>query len=476
MMRKQTLAPAAVLAAIVLIVGVWFLIASREIRVWVYTDYAFRQNHQNWPGLIEARFQEVNRIYQRNGTGVRWKVVDSSQVDPTSNLPGIDSRRANMALHLDRPTDVFVILSGVQQGNRTGSVSPFTRVAVVVDYPTKSESLNARLMAHELAHLFGAPYDPAWFETLMGEKPGSDKFSAPTIAIIRRMRNYPFDLGIDALSDRSWEKRALAAASQDGTPMAHANAAAHAHIVLGTALANERKMEPALEHFRAAVNADPQSKVMRLNLAEAYARDGQFEKALAEAREAVRLAPDDALAHRALGAALGRVHQPEAALQELQTAIRLDPNNAQSDVLLGFEYASMFGHIDDAVAALQAATRVDPNLPIARTGLEKAENLRERLEAALATERARVHDHPNDPDAHYRLGKLEARAGDLKNAIRDMQKAAELRPDNAATHTELAEFYLVSGDTDTAWAEIRKVRALGTEPPASLIARLPPQK
>jgi len=94
----------------------------------------------------------------------------------------------------------------------------------------------------------------------------------------------------------------------------------------------------------------------------------------------------------------------------------------------------------------------------------------------IERERVVVHDHPDDPDAHYRLGKAEARAGDLKGAIHDFQKAAELRPDNAATHTELAELYLVQGDTDTAWAEIRKARALGSEPPQSLIARLPAQK
>ena len=464
------------LASVALIVGAWFLIASRAIKVWVYTDFAFRRNHPDWPGLIESRFREVNRIYQRNGTGIRWKVVDSSQVDPTRNVPDIDGRRATMALHLDRPTDVFVILTGVQQGERTGSVSPFTRVAIVVDYANRSESLNARSLAHELANLFGAPRDPAWFQTLMDDKPGTDRFSAPTLAIIRRMRGYPFARGIDAIADGSWEKRALAAASEDGSPMARANALGHAHTVLGTALIGERKMGPALAHFRAAAAADPRNKGTHLNLAAAYARDGQYDKALVEAREGVRLAPDDPLAHRALGAILGRAHQPEAAVEELRTAIRLQPDNAQNQVLLGFEYASMFGHLDDAVTALEQAARADPDSHLARTGLEKAEALKQQLESALDAERAAVQDHPDDPDAHYRLAKLEARAGDIDHAILDMQKAAELRPDSAATHTELAEFYLVRGDTDTAWAEIGKVRALGTEPPASLLARLPAQK
>jgi Flp pilus assembly protein TadD len=215
---------------------------------------------------------------------------------------------------------------------------------------------------------------------------------------------------------------------------------------------------------------------MRLNLAEAYTRNAQYDLALAQAREAVRLAPNDALAHRALGALLGRNHQPEASLQELQTAIRLEPNNPQNQVLLGFEYAGMFGHLDDAVAALQEAARVDPTSSVAQKGLQKAQLLKQRVEDEIVRQRRLVQANPNDPDAHYRLAKAEARAGDLKGAIRDFQKAAELRPDNASPHTELAELYMIQGDTDTAWAEIRKVRALGAEPPQSLIARLPPQK
>ena len=466
---------AAVLASIALMVGIRFYFSSRVITVWVYTDFTFRDKHPEWPGVVQSRFEEVNRIYQGNGTGVRWKVLDSSQIDPTRNIPGLDTRRVNMALHFDRPCDVFVLLTDVREGDRTGSVHPFTRVAVIVDYPDKAESLNARLMARELAHLFGVPYDPAWFSILMSEKPQSSQFSPRSIAVIKRMRNYPFALGIDALSQSSWEKRALEAVSQDDIA-AHANPMGHAHTVLGTTLIEERKNDAALVHFRAAVAADPHNKTMRLNLAEAYTRNGQFDLALVQAQEAVRLAPNDGLTHRALGALLGRNHQPEAALQELQTAIRLEPNNVQNQVLLGFEYAGMFGHLDDAVAALQEAARVDPTSHVAQTGLLKAQFLKERVESEIVRQRRLIQANPNDPDAHYRLAKVEARAGDLKGAIRDFQKAAELRPDNGSPHTELAELYLVQGDTDTAWAEIRKARALGTEPPQSLIARLPPQK
>ena len=473
--KKPTLIAIGVLAAAGIAVGGWFVLASREIKVWVYTDYAFRYNHQNWSGLVESRFQEVNRIFQSNGTKVRWKVVDSSQIDPTSNVPNIDGRRANMALHFDRQTDIFVILTGVRQGDRTGSVDPFTRVAVVVDFPDKSEPMNSRLLAHELTHLFGAPHDVAEVTAVMADKPEAAKFSDRTAAVIRSMRGYPFELGIDGLAEGTWEKKAFTALSQDDKA-AKSNAVAHAHTVLGTTLLNERRMVPALAHFRAAVEADPNSELMRLDLAEAYTRDSQYDKALTEAREAVRLAPQDPLAHRAVGALLGRNGQPEAALQELRAAVQMEPANPQNQVLLGYEYAVMFGHLDDAVSALEEAARVDPNSEMAKKGLEKAQLLKVRVGQAIERGREVVKQHPDDADAHFRLGKAEARAGELKDAIRDFQKAAELRPDNASTHTELAELFLVQGDTATAWDEVRKARALGSEPSPSLLARLPAQK
>lgn len=309
----------------------------------------------------------------------------------------------------------------------------------------------------------------------MSEKPESTRFSERTVAIIRKMRNYPFHLGIDGLSNPSWEKRALEAVEQDDIAT-HSNALAHAHTTLGISLIDERRNAPAIAHFRAAIKADPNDKSLRLNLAEALTRDGQYDAALAESREAVRLDPNDALSHRALGALLGRSHQPEASLQELQTAIRLQPDNPQNKVLLGLEYAGMFGHMDDAVATLQQAALADPNSSTARTSLEKAEALKARVETVLERERIIVHDHPDDPNARTRLAAAEARSGNLKDAIRDYQKVVELLPDSASPHLQMAEVYLAEGDSDTAWEEVRKARALGADPSPSLMARLPAQK
>jgi len=125
---------------------------------------------------------------------------------------------------------------------------------------------------------------------------------------------------------------------------------------------------------------------------------------------------------------------------------------------------------------MQEAVQLNPEAPLAREGLQKVQLLKQRVGDTLVAERTRLQHDPNNPDAHYRLAKAEERIGDLPGAIRDFQKVAQLRPDSGVAHLDLAELYLVTGDPAAAWDEIRKARALGSEAPPALIARLPAQK
>jgi Flp pilus assembly protein TadD len=308
----------------------------------------------------------------------------------------------------------------------------------------------------------------------MADKPETGKFPPQTADLIHRMRNYPFIAGIDGLSQGSWDKKALAALVKDDTGPP-AKSLAHAHTVLGMALLSERKVEAGVAHFRQAVEADPKDVTLRLGLAEAYVRNAQDDLALREVREVVRMAPDSPLAHRALGAVLGRNHQPEEALKELRIAARMEPRNAEIQVLMGVQLSTMFGHLDDAIATLEEALSINPQAPMARESLAQVQAIKKRVEDELAAARGRVQQNSSDPDAYFRLAAVEARAGDITAAIRDYRKSAELGPDSGTPHAKLAELDYLTGDFAAAWAEVQKARALGTEPPPTLMAKLPPQ-
>ena len=464
---------AAGLAFVLAIVGAWYFLQSTEITVWLYTDYAFRFNHQDWPTLVQRRFREANQIYQRSGANVRWKLVNSDRIDPVGNVRGIDNRRANLMLHFKEEATVAVVLTGVQEGERTGSTTPFTRASFVIDYPEESEAFNAKILATQLSLLFGAPRAAAELKTIKSQN--SNKLTPDSAAIVNAMCGYPFQGGIDGLLQSSWRDKAVAAiAAHDLAP--NTNPVAHAHTIVGTTLLNERKFEPALPHFELAAKLDPNNKTSHLNLAEAYTRNAQDEKAVPEVREVVRLAPDEPFAHRAMGAILGRTGRYEEAIKEIEIAIRMDPKDNASRVLLAMQLGKIPGRLDDAVSILQKAIEVDPGDVTAQEALKQAQQLKTAMADRIATLREVLKRDPNNPDVHYDLGKAEARLGDLNGAIRDLQKSATLRVNNGPAHLQLAELYIAKGEPEQAWGEVRKARAQGEDVPLSLIARLPPEK
>src|ERR1035438_9491263 len=98
------LAAAAVVAAAGYALMLW---QPRVIRVRVYSDYAFRLQHSNWPDLVESRFRGAAQIFQQSGTGVKWKVIGSNDTDPSSDVATLDGRRTVLPELGDSKADVL---------------------------------------------------------------------------------------------------------------------------------------------------------------------------------------------------------------------------------------------------------------------------------------------------------------------------------------------------------------------------------
>src|SRR5271169_5290157 len=106
---------AAAAAVAVVAAAAYALMRSRPrvIKVRVYSDYAFRLQHSNWPDLLESRFRDAALIFKQSGTGVQWQVVSSNGTDPTSNLVSLDGRRNVLPLQGDTKVDVLVSFTGL---------------------------------------------------------------------------------------------------------------------------------------------------------------------------------------------------------------------------------------------------------------------------------------------------------------------------------------------------------------------------
>src|ERR1022692_3028862 len=364
------------LAAAAVVAGAAYaltLLLPRVITVRVYSDYSFRLQHSNWSDLLESRFRDAALIFRQSGTGVQWKVLDSKDTDPTSDMATLDSRRSALPQQGDHKAAVLVSFTGLHEGQRIGSTNPLSGAAIVVDFPDRSESANTIILAENLAHLFAASSDAAWMQSAFAAPPQNAHFPPRVVTLIHQLRRYNFAAGVDGLLQGSWAQRAVDAIAQSyDTP--NSNHVAHAQQVVGIALLNDRRRDAAIVHWRGASRLDPKSLALHLETALALTRNGQDADALPELAEAIRLDPNNALLHQSLGALLVKSRRPEEATEEINIAARLDPKNATTQIVLAAALSQQVGHFDATAAALHEALRLDPRSAAARDLEQLARN------------------------------------------------------------------------------------------------------
>ncbi|MGD0871264.1 MAG: tetratricopeptide repeat protein [Bryobacteraceae bacterium] len=459
-------------AAVVAAAGYAFMLwQPRVITVRAYSDYAFRLQHSNWSDLLESRFRDAALIFQQSGTGVKWKVLGSNDTDPTSDLGTLDGRRSVLPEQGDNKAAVLVSFTGLHEGERIGSTNPFSRAALVVDFPDRSESANSIILAENLAQMFAARLDAAWVQTASAAAPRSVRFPPLVAGLIHQLRRYDFAAGVDGLLQGSWAQRAADAIAQsDTTP--NSDHAAHGQQVVGIALLNDRRRDAAVAHLREATRLDPKNVALHVETALALSRNGQDADALPELAEAIRLDPNNAILHQSLASLLVKMRRPEEATEEITIAARLDPKNATTQIVLATALSQQVGRLDAAVAALHEALRLDPMSAVAARDLEQLARNKQTVEDEIARQRLRVQQAPDDSDAHFRLGVAIARSGGFQAGLRELQKSIELRPSYGPAHSESAAIYYQLGDYAAAWSELKQARALGAEPPSGLVAGL----
>lgn len=445
--------------------GYWLWKHSRPrvITVSLYPDYAFRQ-HPQWKELLASRTAAASRIFSES-TGVQWKIASIETEDPidTKSDP-MDARRTELARNTDKPADVLVIVTGLHEGIRTGSVNPFSHAGVIADFPKRSESQNTLIMVHELAHFFGAPNEPG-SNTVMEPEPASGRLSPRATTLIRSMRDYDFHQGVAGL-EGSWGPRALSAlttAYQGLQP----NPAAQANREIASALAVDGRYASAIQHLKDAIKADPRSAPLQVALALVLIQDSQSDAAVAAFREAIRLKPDDAQNHAMLASLLAK-RDFESSVAEYQTAIRLNPKNPGLYEALGTLLTSAPGRIDQAIAAFQQALALNPQYLTAQLGLTKAQTLKDTAHQAATRLSQMAATAKTDWNLYYRLGIAEFESGNPDASAKALIRAAELNPQTGKPHNVLALMYFVRGNYAAARGEVEKSRQLGDPAPKEL--------
>jgi tetratricopeptide (TPR) repeat protein len=214
----------------------------------------------------------------------------------------------------------------------------------------------------------------------------------------------------------------------------------------------------AVEQYKLALDADPNSPLLQDGLANLYFKIGRIREAVTAAQDQVSKNPNDVEAHSLLGKvylrSLGDMQSQQSgqmlqlAIVEYEKLAQLKPNDVETHLLLG----QLYGLNHDsakAEAQFKAAQKIDASseevaLNMARLYSEQGESTRaaEVLNAIPVDDRtARI---------EFALGASYEQTHQLKEAIAAYYRALALDPDNLDTDRGLSNALLTDGQLDEA--------------------------
>ena len=251
-----------------------------------------------------------------------------------------------------------------------------------------------------------------------------------------------------------------------------------AHIYEEQAIASGRPeyMRHAVEEYKTALSADPNSPQLNDELADLYFRTGQVREAEATARGLLKTSPNDIEAHRLLGRLYLRQlseaqnsvsssspngNTLDQAISEFQKIVALDPKSVEDRMVLGQLYTVKHQN-EKAEEQFKAAHDLDPDseevvLNLSRLYAENGDlaHAAKVIEAVPPSERS--------PKMEFALGSVYDQLKRPKDAIDAYKRAADLDPEDARGMGALAQALLNNNQLDEALKVYRQMAAADPE-------------
>ncbi len=239
----------------------------------------------------------------------------------------------------------------------------------------------------------------------------------------------------------------------------------------------------AVEEYKLALNADPNSSTLALGLAELYFRVGRIREAIQTSQELIKKDDNNLEAHKLLGRiylrSLGRNSDQgsgdakasdqilESAIAEFVKIVALEPKSLENHLLLGQLYTVKHDSAK-AEAQFKAAQDIEPAsedvvLNLARLYAESGDVKR----AADLLEAVPIDDRTSKEE--YALGAAYDQIKEPKKAIAAYQRAVDMDPENLDASHALAAALLANNQLDEALKQFQQLAEADTEDSTSLI-------
>jgi tetratricopeptide (TPR) repeat protein len=207
----------------------------------------------------------------------------------------------------------------------------------------------------------------------------------------------------------------------------------------------------AVEEYKLALNADPDSRLLQDGLADLYFKIGRIKDAVTTAQDQVKKYPDDIDAHALLGKvylrSLGDMQGAQSAdmlqlaIAEYETLARLQPGDMETTLLLGQLYALNHDSAK-AEAEFKAAQKIDANSE--EVVLNMARLYGEEGDAQRAADTlSAVPEEDRSARIEFALGASYEQLKKPKEAAAAYRRSLDIEPDNPDTQRALASTLLM---------------------------------
>ena len=285
-----------------------------------------------------------------------------------------------------------------------------------------------------------------------------------------------------ANADQKLASASPSAAAPDRGQSYYHSALAHIYEEEAVASGRPEYMRHAVEEYKTALNADPNSPELNDELADLYFRTGQVRDAESTARGLLKSSPNDIDAHRLLGRLYLRQlseaqnavssssptgNTLDQAIAEFEKIVSLDSRSVEDRMVLGQLYTVKHQN-EKAEAQFKAARDIDPDSEEVVLNLSRlyAEN-GDLAHSAKVIESVAVSERT--PKMEFALGAVYDQLKRPKDAIDAYKRAADLDPDDVHTLGALAQALLNDNQLDEALKEFRQIAEADPEDASAVI-------
>jgi len=229
-----------------------------------------------------------------------------------------------------------------------------------------------------------------------------------------------------------------------------------AHLNLGNVLLKQGKTEETIDHYKKAVEINPEFVDARFNLGVALLLDNRPAEAIEQYDKLLKMGKESWKLHFYMANALAKRGQIDEALEHYRIALEKNPNDFEIHNNMALALVEK-GNFDEAVEQFKIALAIKPDSPEVHYNLGNALKKQGRVEEAFEQYDRIVKEKTADIKLCLNMAEIMSEVKRYEEAAEYYRRAIEIEPENIISHGKLGLVLAEQGKIDEAIKECRIV-------------------